>query len=120
MNAGQSMDASLLMQKLVQRDINANLLIEFYEEVAENERVFCEMVRHISSRKQTKERLRSIHHIERFCLILRDLQIHEPMLSVEKVFSSEYIKRENMIDNAAKFLDMLEKDCDIQFPDGMF
>ena len=39
MNAGESMDAQVLMQKLVERDIDTSLLIEFYEEVVENEKI---------------------------------------------------------------------------------
>ena len=117
MNAGHSMDATVLMQKLVEKEINTTLLIEFYEEVAENEKIFSEMVEEISSAKDKRERQRSLKHIEQFCVILRELQMqYEDLLCDEILFESEMAKRENMINNASRFLEMLEKDCDIQFP----
>ena|SRR5688500_14193326 len=117
MNAGESMDASVLMQKLVEREINTQLLIEFYEEVVENEKIFCEMVETISNPDDMEERQRSMEHIKKFCVILRDLQVeYEGLLDSEKIFSSDAAKREDMINNASRFIDMLEKDCNIQFP----
>jgi hypothetical protein len=117
MNAGESMDASVLMQKLVEREINTQLLIEFYEEVVENEKIFCKMVETISNPDDIEERQRCMEHIEKFCIILRDLQIeYEGLLDSEKIFSSDAAKREDMINNASRFIDMLEKDCNIQFP----
>jgi hypothetical protein len=117
MSAGESMDASVLMQKLVEREINTQLLIEFYEEVVENEKIFCEMVETISNPDDIEERQRCMEHIEKFCMILRDLQIeYEGLLDNEKIFTSDVAKREDMINNASRFIDMLEKDCNIQFP----
>jgi hypothetical protein len=118
MSSGQSMDASVLMQKLVEKDINTKLLIEFYEEVADNERVFSEMVEDISRKSEIEERQKSVEHIENFCLLLRDLQnSYEEALGVEKRFATDAAKREDMIHNASRFLDFLEKECDLQFPD---
>ncbi|MBT1701887.1 hypothetical protein [Chryseosolibacter indicus] len=118
MNASQGMDASVLMQKLVEREINTNLLIEFYDEVAENERIFNEMVKDISTKTETEERLKTIKHIERFCVLLRELQEHyEEFLSTEIFFSTETAKRESMVHNASRFLELLEKECNLQFPD---
>lgn len=118
MNAGPGMDASVLMQKLVERDINTNLLIEFYEEVAENERVFTEMVKDISSKNEIDERLKTIRHIEGFCALLHELKdYYEDFLSSEIFFTTEAAKRESMIHNASRFLELLEKECNLQFPD---
>jgi hypothetical protein len=117
MNASPGMDAAVLMQKLVEREINTRLLIEFYEEVVENEKIFCDMVEDISSPADLEERQKSLDHIERFCMILRELQVrYEVLLGVEKLFASDSAKRENMINNASRFIEMLEKDCSIQLP----
>jgi hypothetical protein len=118
MNAGESMDALVLMQKLVEKEINTRLLIEFYEEVVENEKIFCEMVETISNPDDIEERQRCMDHIERFCLILRELQMqYEELLNDdERFFSTESARRENMINNASRFIEMLEKDCNLQFP----
>jgi hypothetical protein len=117
MNAGESMDASVLMQKLVEREINTSLLIEFYEEVVENERIFCEMVEDISTEDEMDERWKSVNHIENFCIVLKELQIlYDGLLTSELIFSTYASKRERMINNASKFIDMLEKDCNLQFP----
>jgi hypothetical protein len=117
MNAGESMDATVLMQKLVEKEINTKLLIEFYEEVVENEKVFCEMVESISDPDDIDERQKSMAHIERFCVILRELQIqYEVLLGDERLFMSESARREDMINNASRFIEMLEKDCNLQFP----
>jgi hypothetical protein len=117
MNSGESMDASVLMQKLVEREINTSLLIEFYEEVVENEKIFAEMIEDISSAQEVEERQRSVEHIERFCVILRDLQEqYEDLLHSELIFASHASKRERMINNASRFIEMLEKDCNMKFP----
>lgn len=119
MNADQSIDASVLLQKLVEKEINTKLLIEFYEEVAENEKVFCEMVEDISEYDEIEERKKSIDHIERFCITLRDLQMqYVVLLGDEKLFATEEAKREHMVNNASRFLDMLERDYNLQFPVG--
>ena len=116
MNAGESMDASVLMQKLVEREINTSLLIEFYEEVVENEKIFSEMVEEISSLQEIEERRKSVDHIERFCVILRQLreQYHD-LIHSELIFSSNISRRERMINNASRFIEMLEKDCNMNF-----
>lgn len=117
MSSGQSMDASVLMQKLLDNEINTLLLIEFYEEVVENEKVFCEMIRGISKPADIAERQRSLEHIERFCGMLREMQSdYDYLLGKELMFATEMARRENMIDNASRFIDMLEKDCNLQFP----
>ena len=119
MDAGYSMDATVLMQKLVERDINTRLLIEFYEEVVENEKVFCEMVEDISNADEIEERQKSLDHIEGFCLILRELQIqYQYLLGDEHLYLTESLKREKMISNASRFLELLEKDCNLQLPDA--
>jgi hypothetical protein len=112
MNASPGMDAKVLMQKLVEREINTKLLIEFYEEVVENEKIFCDMVEDISNPVEMEERQRNVDHIERFCLVLRELQIrYESVLGGEKLFASDIARRENMINNASRFIEMLERDC---------
>lgn len=117
MNAGESMDASVLMRKLVEREINTSLLLEFYEEVVENEKIFCDMVEDISTDDEMEERHRSVDHIERFCMVLRELQIlYDGLLTTELIFTSYASRRESMISNASRFIDMLEKDCNLQFP----
>jgi hypothetical protein len=117
MKTGQSMDATVLMKKLVERKINTKLLIEFYEEVAENERVFSRMVEEISSDKEIEEREKCLDHIEHFCVLLRELQIqYGAMLGGERIFVSEIAKRESMINNASRFIDFLEKECNLEFP----
>jgi hypothetical protein len=117
MKTGQSMDATVLMKKLVERKINTRLLIEFYEEVAENERVFCKMVEEISTIEEIDEREKSLDHIEHFCVLLRELQIqYGNMLGGERIFVSDLAKRESMINNASRFIDFLEKECNLQFP----
>ena len=114
MNAGESMDATVLMQKLVEREINTKLLIEFYEEVVENEKIFCDMVEVISDPGDIEDRQKCMDHIERFCLILRDLQNQfEDLLGDERLFVSDAAKREHMISNASRFIEMLEKDCNL-------
>jgi hypothetical protein len=117
MSAGESMDATVLMQKLVEKEINTKLLIEFYEEVVENEKIFCDMVETISSPDDIDERQRSMNHIEKFCLVLRELQIqYDGLLGDERLFASDAARRENMINNASRFIEMLEKECNLQFP----
>lgn len=117
MKTGQSMDATVLVKKLVERKINTSLLIEFYEEVAENERVFCKMVEDISTDNEIDERGRSLDHIEHFCVLLRELQIqYGSMLGGERIFVNEYAKRESMINNASRFIEFLEKECNLEFP----
>jgi hypothetical protein len=119
MDAGYSMDATVLMQKLVEKDINTKLLIEFYEEVVENEKLFCNMVEHISDSEEMEERQKSIDHLEGFCLILRELQIqYQYILGDEHLFLPETIKREKMINNASRFIELLEKDCNMKMPDA--
>jgi hypothetical protein len=118
MDAGYSMDATVLMQKLVEKEINTKLLIEFYEEVVENEKVFCSMVEEISNPVEIEERQRSVDHIEGFCVILRELQIqYQYLLGDEHLFLPDTIKRERMINNASRFLELLEKDCNLELPD---
>lgn len=115
MSAGQTMDAKILMRKLVEKEINTSLLIEFYEEVAENEKVFCRMVEEISSPEEIEERERCVEHIEHFCVLLRELRMqHSAVLGKQKLFTTEIAKRENMIRNATRFLDLLEKDCNVR------
>jgi hypothetical protein len=117
MNAGASMDATVLMQKLVEREINTKLLIEFYEEVVENEKIFCEMVEMISDPEDIQERQKCMTHIERFCLVLKELQVqYEGILGDERFFVSDSAKREIMISNASRFIEMLEKDCNLELP----
>jgi len=117
MNAGESMDASVLMQKLMEKEINTSLLIEFYEEVVDNEKVFAEMVEEISSDREIEERRKSLEHIERFCVILRQLrEQHHDLIHSELIFSSNTSRRERMINNASRFIEMLEKDCNLKFP----
>jgi hypothetical protein len=117
MNAGESMDATVLMQKLVEKEINTKLLIEFYEEVVENEKIFCEMVEMISNPEDIRERQRCMDHIERFCVILRELHMqYEGILGHERLFVSDAAKREIMISNASRFIEMLEKDCNLELP----
>lgn len=118
MDAGYSMDATVLMQKLVEKEINTRLLIEFYEEVVENEKVFCRMVEDISDPDEMEERQKSVDHIQGFCLILRELQIqYQYLLGDEHLFLPESAKREKMITNASRFLEILEKDCNLELPD---
>lgn len=108
------MDAKVLMRKLVEKEINTSLLIEFYEEVAENERVFATMVRDISTDDEIDERERSLEHIEHFCVLLKELRIqHRNLLGKQRLYTSEIVRRENMIRNASKFLEILEKDCNV-------
>ena len=118
MDAGYSMDATVLMQKLVEKEINTKLLIEFYEEVVENEKIFCSMVEDISNPDEIEERQRTVDHIEGFCVILRELQIqYQYLLGDEHLFLPDSIKRERMINNATRFLELLEKDCNLELPD---
>ena len=118
MDAGYSMDASVLMQKLVEKEINTKLLIEFYEEVVDNEKIFCSMVEDISNPEEIEERQRTVDHIEGFCVILRELQIqYQYLLGDEHLFLPDSIKRERMINNATRFLELLEKDCNLELPD---
>jgi hypothetical protein len=118
MDAGYSMDATVLMQKLVEKDINTQLLIEFYEEVVENEKVFCSMVEEISHIDEIEERQKSVDHIESFCIILRELRIqYQYILGDEHLFLPEAAKREKMISNASRFIELLEKECNLEFPD---
>jgi hypothetical protein len=119
MDAGYSMDATVLMQKLVEKDINTRLLIEFYEEVVENEKIFCSMVEEISDPDEIEERQKSLDHIQSFCLILRELQVqYQYILGDEHLFLQESVKREKMIANASRFIELLEKDCNLEFPDA--
>jgi hypothetical protein len=118
MDAGYSMDATVLMQKLVEKEINTKLLIEFYEEVVENEKIFCSMVEDISDPDEIEERQKSVDHIEGFCIILRELQIqYQYLLGDEHLFLPASQKREKMINNATRFLELLEKDCNLELPD---
>lgn len=120
MDAGYSMDATALMQKLVEKDINTRLLIEFYEEVVENEKIFCAMVEDISDPDEIEERQRSVDHIESFCLLLRELQKqYRYILGDEYLLLPESAKREKMISNASRFIELLEKDCNLEFPDAI-
>lgn len=115
MNSENSMDATVLMRKLVEKGINTTLLIEFYEEVAENERVYAQMVHDISSAAEIEERQRSLDHIDHFCVLLKELLIHHGgLLGKQRLYVSEHAKRANMIKNASRFLELLEKDCNIQ------
>jgi hypothetical protein len=117
MSSDQSMDATVLMRKLVEKDINTSLLIEFYEEVVENEKIFCEMVESISKQEEMIERQKSLEHIERFCIMLRELQDqYDFLLGSEKLFATDSARRETMINNASRFIQLLESDCNIQFP----
>lgn len=118
MDAGYSMDATVLMQKLVEKEINTKLLIEFYEEVVENEKIFCNMVEDISDPDEVEERQKSLDHLEGFCIILRELQIqYQYILGDEHLFLPEALKREKMISNASRFIELLEKDCNLEHPD---
>lgn len=117
MNSGQSLHALELMRKLVDREINIALLVEFYEEVVENETVFSNMVEDISSRVEIEERQKSVQHIESFCILLKELQTNfELLVEPDRCFLSEEAKREDMIDNASRFIDMLENECNIESP----
>ena len=118
MAAGYSMDATVLMQKLVEKEINTRLLIEYYEKVDENEKIFCSMVEEISDPDEIEERQKSVDHIEGFCLILKELQTqYQYLLGDEHLFLPASVKRERMINNASRFLELLEKDCNLELPD---
>ena len=117
MNSENSMDATVLMRKLVEKGINTTLLIEFYEEVAENERVYAPMVYEISSQEENEERQRSLDHIDHFCVLLKELLMHHRnLLGKQRLYVSENAKRANMIKNASRFLELLEKDCNVRIP----
>lgn len=114
------MMVSTFIQKLVEYDINTGLLIEFYQEVAETEKLFNALVEDIVTPEELDERKLSVAAIDRFCVILEELQVRYSMLMDHTSFSSDVQKRETMIDNAARFVELLEKDTKVKLPDRPF
>jgi hypothetical protein len=114
------MMVSSFLQKLIEYDIHTGLLIEFYEEVAETEKLFNGLVEDIISPAELEEKQISVAAIERFCVILKELQIRYSSILDYPTFSSDDAKREIMIENAERFVHLLEKDTKVKLPDRPF
>ena len=114
------MMVSTFIQKLVEHEINTELLIEFYQEVAETEKLFNALVEDIVSADELEEKRLSVAAIERFCTILKELQVRYSLLMDHASFPSETQRRETMIENASRFVELLEKDTKVKLPDRPF
>jgi uncharacterized protein with von Willebrand factor type A (vWA) domain len=111
------MKVSSFVKKLVEKQINTKLLIEFYREVAETEKLFYNLVEDITDPIEIEGKKIGVAAIERFCEVLQELQESYAGLDTETVFASEASKRDTMISNAARFVNLLEDDCNIKLPD---
>jgi hypothetical protein len=111
---------SSFVQKLLESDINTHLLIEFYEEVAETEKLFNALVEDIITPDEMEEKRITVSAIERFCTILKEVQVRYSLLTEPVNFASESSKRETMIENAERFVALLERDTKVKLPDRPF